>query len=62
MALGLLQVDLGVSHVRPERKGLCPVFLCHMLPSLCLYLLPVGSSEHRLASVLFLRKPQGLGL
>lgn len=46
----------------PREERSVPVFLCHMLPSVCLYLLPVGSSEHKLASILFLRKPQGLGL
>lgn len=36
MALDLLQVELGVSRVHPERKGLCSVFLCHASFSLSL--------------------------
>lgn len=36
--LGPLRVALGVSRAHPEREDLCPVFLCHMPPPVCLCL------------------------
>lgn len=61
VALGPLRVALGVSRARPERENLCPVFLRHMPPPVCLCLSLDGSSEHRLGLAPFLRRPQSRG-
>lgn len=61
VALGPLHVALGVSRARPEREDLCPVFLRHMPPPVCLCLSLDGSFEHRLAFAPFLRRPQSRG-